>query len=501
MLTPDLKDDLLWALKLGILFLQYGLGGFIFSATCWVRSLPSRKLLEQNIVLSVKYDNKRNVGRFSDYVRKKLGHDHCYSPNESSLGDCRYLPPEPYCSLFPRIARKSKKDLNSAQEHPYCRGLKECCNRFYEGKDPTKAQASNVCWRASYRWHLGRERHDQKAVMLQLVEDGELGKGQQVETEMANELGVRIAKVHVEKHAYGFTVAEFGRLFVACIGVHMLIRICSLKFLGSVTPFTWSLVTMSTRILYMCAALLWMFSQLVPWKRQRAATLSMLLLTTSTSIFVFSPQCCAANEFCSEHGATSNTQDYSFFLAVSLACWGKALASIRRLGIEQQLVQEQILIPFSADSERFWQSSARSMVMKGIAEAQDLAILPIAVWTLYMLFMLLLRLGYGLAYAGPVCFSCQQLVSWDIFSTGGMPVCEHVDDKVYEALRDALASSYRFVLVAFVFLIWMRNMVQKCSIWMRTNIQRCSFREEDASPLNSRVSAPLLSNRPTARWM
>jgi len=303
------------------------------------------------------------------------------------------------------------------------------------------------------------------------VEDNELGKGQEVETEMAKELDIRIAQVHVTKHAYGFTVAEFVKLFVVCTGVHMLIRFWTLNFLASVTPFTWSVVTMSTRILYMCAALLWMFSQSVPWKRQHVAALAMLLLTASTSTFVSSTQCCSSEAvqqaFCSEHGEVSNTQDYFFLFAGSLACWGKALANIRKMRIEQQLVDQKILSPLSVSASRLWQPWARELVMIGIAEAQELAILPFAGWALYILFMLLLRLGYGLvyglAYADSVCFSCRELESWDFFATGAMPVCEHVDDRVYEAVRDALSSSYRFVLLFAALLIWVRRVIQKCA--------------------------------------
>merc|ERR1712032_1107844 len=56
------------------------------------------------------------------------------------------------------------------------------------------------CWMASFKWHLN-EAAVQGGLMLQVVEDRgkgpELGKGQNIEAEMAKELGMRVIRVDV----------------------------------------------------------------------------------------------------------------------------------------------------------------------------------------------------------------------------------------------------------------------------------------------------------------
>merc|ERR1711862_721426 len=69
----------------------------------------------------------------------------------------------------------------------------------YVGRRPT----NNDCWRYSFWWHLSensdnaRQHHGQLPVMIQIRENRELGKGQQIEQVMAYQTGNKIIVLDV----------------------------------------------------------------------------------------------------------------------------------------------------------------------------------------------------------------------------------------------------------------------------------------------------------------
>lgn len=97
-------------------------------------------------------------------VAEALGKDYCYCPNYVNKSCCSNLK---------------------------CRGEESLCTKWAD--PPSNAS----CWRCSYKWHLKRRRNQQRAVMLRILVDGEMGEGQQIETQLAEELGIEIKEIQV----------------------------------------------------------------------------------------------------------------------------------------------------------------------------------------------------------------------------------------------------------------------------------------------------------------
>mmetsp|Transcript_102249 Transcript_102249/g.288873 ORF Transcript_102249/g.288873 Transcript_102249/m.288873 type:complete len:199 (+) Transcript_102249:113-709(+) len=122
----------------------------------------------KNIVLSVKFDVRGVVSQHAENAKAILG-KRCYNPNAFNKEDC----------MRPCLGTEL-----SDGSHPPCGMWKA---------DPD----GGACWRCSYRWHLGRTVNGEKAVMLRLLENGEMGKGQEIEAKMAEQLGTTVYEIPV----------------------------------------------------------------------------------------------------------------------------------------------------------------------------------------------------------------------------------------------------------------------------------------------------------------
>lgn len=82
-------------------------------------------------------------------------------------------------------------------EETQCEGCKgfncDMQNTRSDGKTPSNAS----CWAYSFWWHLRRakECHGTNACMVQIVENGKLGRGQELELAMANRLGIKVVRI------------------------------------------------------------------------------------------------------------------------------------------------------------------------------------------------------------------------------------------------------------------------------------------------------------------
>jgi len=108
-----------------------------------------------------------------------------------SGGKCRQIL-ERFCipAYYPNYSDKGWYPKHS----DYCIGA-DCNQRHLrpDGQTPTDA----TCWAYSFYWHLqkARDAYGSNSVMVQVVEDDRLGDGQRLESQMAQNLGLRILRV------------------------------------------------------------------------------------------------------------------------------------------------------------------------------------------------------------------------------------------------------------------------------------------------------------------
>merc|ERR1712008_362575 len=86
-------------------------------------------------------------------------------------------------------------DLNYTSTDNPCKGTLNTCN-FDRSKNQTFVDGRAVlgersCWRFAFRFHM-EECKANNGFMLQVEEIGGLGNGQKIETEMAQEVGIKI---------------------------------------------------------------------------------------------------------------------------------------------------------------------------------------------------------------------------------------------------------------------------------------------------------------------
>jgi len=106
------------------------------------------------------------------------------------LGGFQFYNPNAWCkrSCDPQFTDISHK----------CRGDKDTCeilekDNFDEDGKPT----AKSCWRTAFRWHL-HESKETKGFMVQVQEVGGLGKGQEIETEMAALENVKVFRTYTD---------------------------------------------------------------------------------------------------------------------------------------------------------------------------------------------------------------------------------------------------------------------------------------------------------------
>ena len=139
------------------------------------------------IVLSTRFSlNARSSSTATQFTKELKRHPYIrdgeflvYSPNAFSKGTC---------------------DPEWTRLEWTCRGTYESC-RTEDLSLKTGVPQPGCCWRYSFRWQLEEARRT-NGFMIQLVDfdkhggDHVLGKGQQIETEMARDVGTKVFRVH-----------------------------------------------------------------------------------------------------------------------------------------------------------------------------------------------------------------------------------------------------------------------------------------------------------------
>jgi len=162
------------------------------------------------IVFSVKFSLGEKASRFSSVVHEKIRHHpafgafRIYNPNSVCLAFCG--PNEKFTDLD----WQCRGDCGLICKWPHdCQNIPVCGS----GPEPT----SHSCWRYSFRWHQEKAK-ESGGYMLQVVErpkqrtandvicrfagETELGKGQVLEREMADQVGLSVFKVVMPENWY-----------------------------------------------------------------------------------------------------------------------------------------------------------------------------------------------------------------------------------------------------------------------------------------------------------
>mmetsp|Transcript_102901 Transcript_102901/g.286585 ORF Transcript_102901/g.286585 Transcript_102901/m.286585 type:complete len:476 (+) Transcript_102901:70-1497(+) len=368
-----------------------------------VESVPRDILRHTNVVLSVKFDTTRSLSRYSYFIQARLGSDVCYSPNCWTKADCRFLPNS-----------KQQSRSTSPQDFPYCLGRREHCTRFYQGLEPTPGQAEDICWRASYRWHLARVRNGQDALMFQVVEDDELGEGQRVETEIARDLNIRIVQVHVSVATWGCTAMESAALLLACLFIFVFLRCRFAKLEVAERPFL---------LLYLSAYSISSYSVLaaaIALVRRHSMPKSLWRLPELLTMLTVVMDCFRAaltNQQCLEAGMLRSMRRYSLDLDptdyhwyVLISMWlvlalggGRALLDDgAHREIERELFRGGILAVDVADDAVYW--PRHRFCQKFVLSLLVLASYYLSVKCYGFLWVL-----YAILSADPACFSCHNI--------------------------------------------------------------------------------------------
>mmetsp|Transcript_103919 Transcript_103919/g.323914 ORF Transcript_103919/g.323914 Transcript_103919/m.323914 type:complete len:683 (+) Transcript_103919:141-2189(+) len=155
---------------------------------------PSLPTFNEHYVLSVKYDRHRRCSRHAAFAWEIIGDQRCHNPNQVSFSVC------------------DRRDGS-------CLGR---CQEWGAGEAPDWRD----CWAAAYRWSLtscssrALERGGKPATMLRIVEDGQLGPGQEFEAQIAKDLGTKVIEIHVDTRDYysGWRkmqhAGEFAKVFL-----------------------------------------------------------------------------------------------------------------------------------------------------------------------------------------------------------------------------------------------------------------------------------------------
>merc|ERR1711924_215338 len=116
------------------------------------------------VVLSAAFTRNGQVGLFAERAAFLLA-GHCVIPKLCALADCG---------------------------DKACLGLPSSC-RLCVSEEPTRTS----CWRAACRWFLDRPINGERPLLLRVVESGKLDASQDIETQIAREVGARVLDVHV----------------------------------------------------------------------------------------------------------------------------------------------------------------------------------------------------------------------------------------------------------------------------------------------------------------
>lgn len=174
--------------------LQYALGGLNQDRDCWIAAGLSNEEISRpkeggvSVVLSTRYaltiESQSSVTGFTKLLAAhpyfKNGFFEIYSPNAFAKDTC---------------------DPEWTQLDWPCRGTSETCLLPLEFRDGRPTASS--CWRYSFRWHLEHAK-ETSGFLIQVVdafpdESGcvryQLGRGQKIESSMADTVGTKVFKV------------------------------------------------------------------------------------------------------------------------------------------------------------------------------------------------------------------------------------------------------------------------------------------------------------------
>jgi len=158
------------------------------------------------VVMSVRFALHKEASPASTYLQTHL----CQDPFFSKF---QYYNPNAFNKGFCKMLADGKIDWDSATNKDWkCRGQLDgemrchlpmvCAGRNIEcpmcrgtGTQCTRP-CNQSCWRYSFAWHQQMAR-DSKGFMLQVIEGGKLGAGQEIEAEMAKHMNLETFKIAV----------------------------------------------------------------------------------------------------------------------------------------------------------------------------------------------------------------------------------------------------------------------------------------------------------------
>jgi len=205
------KDVVMAAVANDSSALKYALGGLNQDRECWVAAglVPKEESIvstigavpsstttlscgpKRKIILSTKFSLSEQSKSSTTHLTALLA-ETPYFQGEEAGGDGVFV------VYSPNAFGKCTCDPDwTTMEWP-CRGTYETCRK--PPKVKTGIPTDDSCWRYSYRYHLTEAKHT-NGFMMQVVDyDKEanqhlLGKGQQIETIMANQVGTKVFRV------------------------------------------------------------------------------------------------------------------------------------------------------------------------------------------------------------------------------------------------------------------------------------------------------------------
>jgi len=160
------------------------------------------------VVMSVRYALNKKSSAASTYLQIFLSEHpffkkfRFYNPNAFSKRFCKYKADGTTIDWDACADGdwKCRGRLDGAEKcgfPEYCGGRNQYCPGC-KGKDETCTRpCKDSCWRYSFRWHQQLAKNS-RGFMLQVVETGKLGPGQELEDRMAEDIGLRIFRIAID---------------------------------------------------------------------------------------------------------------------------------------------------------------------------------------------------------------------------------------------------------------------------------------------------------------
>jgi len=158
------------------------------------------------VVMSVRFALHRKASAASTYLQVHLTQHRFlkkfryYNPNAFNKGFCKVLD-DGNIDWGAATAKdwkcRGKLDGPAQCDRPMkCAGQDHQCTNCQGMRAECTRPCNNSCWRYSFAWHQ-KMAIESKGFMLQVVEEGMLGAGQEIEAEMAENIGLKVFKIEV----------------------------------------------------------------------------------------------------------------------------------------------------------------------------------------------------------------------------------------------------------------------------------------------------------------